>query len=87
MAAYRVEKGIKLPPRGKTGRAISKYPWHNMEPGDSFFIPCEPMEITRARKNISSAGSHHTRDRPDLIVVTRAVKDGLRVWLMNGSAD
>jgi hypothetical protein len=34
--AYKVEKGIPLPSR--TGRIPSRYPWDEMNNGDSFFI-------------------------------------------------
>jgi len=40
--AVRIEKGIPIPnkkPRGRCGGVKPKYPWHDMEVGDSFLMP------------------------------------------------
>lgn len=35
---FKIDKGIPLPPPAKGGRN-GKYPWREMEVGDSFFMP------------------------------------------------
>lgn len=35
MSEYKIEKGVPIPP-ARHGR---KYPWHEMEIGDSFVVP------------------------------------------------
>jgi len=37
MMVAKIEKGIPLPPRG--ARLSRKWPWHEMEVGDSFLVP------------------------------------------------
>ncbi len=64
-----VEKDIPMPPKSMSGRA-SKYPWDDMEVGDSFLVaesnsaPVPPSRLTEQGKKFSS----------------RAVKKGFRVW-------
>jgi hypothetical protein len=38
MSAILIDKGIPIPP-ASTGMANTKYPWDQMEIGDSFLIP------------------------------------------------
>jgi hypothetical protein len=38
MSATTIEFGIPMPPAGKPGPEV-KFPWAQMRPGDSFFVP------------------------------------------------
>jgi len=40
---FEIEKGMEIPSRKGGGGRPSKYPWLDMEIGDSFFVPAETM--------------------------------------------
>lgn len=70
----KLDKGIPLPPRVKTGRA-TKYPWKDMEVGDSFFVPGGPG----VDHSLRTSASH--RGRLDACkYAVRKVANGFRVW-------
>ena len=67
----KIEKDVPIPlrPRGKP----SKYPWADMEPGDSFFVPgVLPAKIS------GSVGA--ARNRHGFRLTMRAENGGTRVW-------
>jgi len=60
---YEIEKDVPIPATTK------KYPWNDMEVGDSFFIPDgQPCASASHRKRY---GEDHT---------TRKVEGGIRIW-------
>ncbi len=68
---YRVDKGMPISPCG--GRP-PRYPYREMEVGDSFLIPNSDLVP-------SATQSAHTHARRVGIKVTvRTVADGVRVW-------
>jgi hypothetical protein len=59
--SIRIQKGIPIPnvkPRGRCGTSPSKYPWAQMEPGDSFLMPSHvaPNSFWMLTKNASKDG-------------------------------
>lgn len=68
---FKIEKGVPLP--AKPGGAASKYPFGEMEPGDSVLIPVE------SRVKISSALTYR-QTRYNEKFATRVVDGGIRVW-------
>lgn len=72
---YEIEKGIPLP----TNTRNSKYPYKDMQVGDSFLIPAHPEDVPQWLKSIRNsmfaAGKRHG------IKLTAAAADGgVRVW-------
>ncbi len=68
----KIDKGVPLPEPMFGGRT-SKYPWRQMEVGDSFFV------LGGARNNLNlaaSANKHHAPKR----FAARSVEGGVRVW-------
>lgn len=63
----KIEKGIPLPVKP------NRYPWDDMEVGDSFFI---------AGKNTSEIGGHvsNARRRLGFDFTSRTVDGGTRIW-------
>ena len=45
MSNYAVDKGIEMDPKGRSGVL---YPWRQMTPGDSFFVPLSGTEASSA---------------------------------------
>lgn len=68
---YPIDKNIPLPPH--TGH-ICKYPFREMEVGDSFFLPREDVG-KRGRPLFSKHGQ-----QINIKLTVRKVKDGWRIW-------
>lgn len=71
VSSFKIDKGIEL--TEAVTRGNNKYPWDEMEIGDSFFVPGRKLHNflatldNRNRKN----GAHF---------VARTVEGGVRVW-------
>lgn len=73
---YSVDKGVPLPnPRVRGGKLI-KYPWDELQVGDSFFVP------TGSVKNIQVMRSncHQRSQRSKHRYIVREVTGGYRIW-------
>jgi hypothetical protein len=72
-----VEAGIPIPPRTQLGRR-SKYPFEDMDVGDSFFV------AGRDGKNFGGTVTGARKRHPDMAFEMRTVKEdgviGVRVW-------
>lgn len=77
--SYRIAKSIPIP-RANLGRPKAmweqKYPWRQMVPGDSFFVPGPPKSLKEGARQYGS--------RYGLIYVTRTITErgvkGTRIW-------
>jgi hypothetical protein len=71
---FKIEKGVPLPlPRRP--RRLAKYPFANLQVGDSFLVP-------GFSKNgqISGSLANWAKAHPEWRFATRKVEGGLRVW-------
>lgn len=71
-----IDKGVPIPPHVR-GQGAPKYPWREMEIGDSFFVS------DRHRRSISAAASSARQHRGHQFAtrsVTENGVDGIRVW-------
>lgn len=79
--AFRIEKSIPLPGPNVFGRRV--YPLHEMEPGDSFLVPCRDEEREGRQKAIGIAArkyaQRHRRNGAPRFT-TRRVEGGVRCW-------
>ena len=58
-----------------------KYPWANMEIGDSFFVPCKPEEKTSTVGVLGSSNlGWRKRNNMDIYFTVRREATGVRVW-------
>jgi DUF4097 and DUF4098 domain-containing protein YvlB len=57
------------------------YPFDNMKPGDSFFIPSDDKKINKIRAQLNNI-----KKRTGKVISTRKENDGLRVWLVKEQA-
>jgi len=64
-----IEKNVPIPPPGQT-----KYPWAEMEVGDSFLVPADKGNSAK------TAASHFIRRNPGKKFLSRAEGDELRIW-------
>jgi hypothetical protein len=76
MKAVKIEKGIPIP-KQRRGRR-STFPFDEMQPGDSFFVPVKDAK-DKARV-MSKVGMYGRKTGAKLS--TRTVTGGLRIWLM-----
>lgn len=65
MTSFKIDKTIPIPPK-QMGRE-PKYPWKEMEVGDSFLVP----NITREKINATSPHGKYLKRQED---------GGVRVW-------
>lgn len=76
---YQIEKGIPLPPRSRSS-GYSKYPFADMQLGDSFVIslnPGESIDQLRFRANSALAKARKTTNAQ---FSSRTVDGGIRIW-------
>jgi hypothetical protein len=71
MSGFEIEKGIPVPEYAGRGGRTNKYPWEDMEVGDSFFVPAEGKK--------SPPRWHHRKERGERYHVRR-MEGGWRVW-------
>lgn len=72
MSQFKIEKSVPIPPRSRA----SKYPFEQMEKGDSFVIPAaDNKSLTSARSSVYAAAT-----KQKVKVATRVDDKGLRVW-------
>ena len=74
---FQVEKNVPLPMPGE--RASAKYPWRQMDVGDSFFVPgVKASKLT----NASTSFVHWARKRENITMqfAARTVEGGARIW-------
>ena len=78
MSEYKIEKGIPLAPKTQLRR--SRYPFSQMEVGDSFFVPVEAdVELGLLHHRVHSCASYMGK-RLGRKFTTRSNETGVRVW-------
>ncbi len=65
----KIQKGVPIPPAIRLGR---KYPWYEMEVGDSFYTPVKRQSFSQ------QLAIHNNRDGKHFIA--RSEGKGTRVW-------
>jgi len=78
-AQYQIEKNVPVAYR-QGGPGNARFPFAEMEVGDSFYIPWGDEGEKRVRGTVSNAmGAFQLRNKPKKLI-SRKVDDGLRVW-------
>ncbi len=75
--AYKIEEGIPIPLQYRGG-SKKKYPFDDMEIGDSFLVTCIKGKV----KSVSASLIGSTRRVPHKSFTTRYIKEekGVRIW-------
>lgn len=82
---YPITKGGDLPPPQRKGGNTPKYPWPQLEVGDSFTVEYEdrpshtPDQISNTLASSASSWSRRNRDGRWKFT-TRQTRKGVRVW-------
>lgn len=77
---YAVEGGIPIPPIDKTRvKGLTKYPWPQMDVGDSVFFACNDGGKTQ-NKIVASYKQWIARFNKPHRFSVRKVEGGIRVW-------
>ncbi len=71
---FKIETGIEIPGR-KGGRSGSKYPFAQMDIGQSFLVGSD-VKVSTVRSAIGA----FTKTHPDFKFAVRDTEDGVRVW-------
>ena len=75
---FKVDKDIAPPPTYKgVSQSKSKYPWDEMEVGDSFLVPYGNRQPLNLQSNMLTIGNSR---RSGYRVVTKQEPEGIRVW-------
>jgi hypothetical protein len=78
----KVDKDVPIP----DSNAQLKYPWAEMDHGDSFEVECSEEQKNRVRNAVSVAGHRWlSRNRPGWKIMTRQTEKGIRAWLIDPS--
>jgi len=75
---FPVETGVPIPDSPQDGRCKYKYPWRQMNVGDSFFIAAAD-DARRKLARIRSLMYYHNNKYPEHFE-GRVVDGGVRVW-------
>ncbi len=81
MSEFKVESGIDVPPLTHE----TKYPWSEMQPGDSFFIPSQGKKNQRSVQTsaIATAKRWGVKNSGETFI-SRTVEEngesGVRIW-------
>jgi hypothetical protein len=81
-----IDKGVPIPSAGRGSGAPRMYPWHEMEPGDSFFVPGAKRDYNDKRPGVDRQFGIAIGKKliPGSKWATRAVTEnginGVRVW-------
>ena len=80
--SYKIEKNVPIEPNRMRRRV--KYPWDEMESGDSILMPVEEGDNPEdaRRKYSNSAREWLRRNREGWVVRTRLEENGIRLWLV-----
>lgn len=74
---YKIEKGVSM----ASGRRSPKYPWPDMEPGDSIVVPLDGRPPHSRRATVHrSAITWAALNEPGAKYATRVVEGGIRIW-------
>lgn len=83
MEKFNIEKNVPIFKNQQGGNIRkSKYPWRNMEIGDSFFVELHEGTINNLQKTISSAAGAFRRNNEGMSFTCRISHNplGIRVW-------
>ena len=73
MSEFKIEDGIPIPGQNKVRG--TKYPWKELQVGQSFFVPLNGKRAAVVQSTLNSAGKY-----VGMKVATRQVEGGVRVW-------
>lgn len=69
---FPIEDGIPMP-------QIWKYPWSELERGQSFLVPC-PADETERKMNSLTSSRNHAQKKLGRRFALRRTNHGIRVW-------
>lgn len=78
--AFKIEKGVKVPPPKGGPHGASKYPLAALTPGDSFFVK-DGRDVRLISACLGGSIRNHIRNRnPKARFTLRTMDGGVRVW-------
>lgn len=77
-----IESNVPMPDPVQGGGMVTKYPWPDMQDGDSFFIACSEEDHDKVYRRVTNSGKGWIeRNRPGAAVIRgRRVEGGIRFW-------
>ena len=76
ITTYQIEKGVAIPARNFKK---SRYPFNEMDVGDSFIVPITGSKRT-TQTRLSASAASYSRYKQGRKFTVRVVENGFRVW-------
>jgi len=82
MANYQIQSNIPAPPLTQRNGPTRKYPFKDMQVGDSFFVPLSAERWTRERTRVEVAAVKYANKNPGVRFTCASSRydGGLRCW-------
>lgn len=77
---YEIDKNIPLSPKRPPIHRTSKYPWDEMEVGDSFLVRFGDKKTKRSVQSTVVGAVVYRQKHSEHRYTTRALDEGIRVW-------
>ena len=77
--SYTIEKNIPMPATGGSGGRKGKYPWNELEIGDSFLVVNKEISLGQRHRGWRPQPSKNLRDI-GYKTSSRYITEGVRVW-------
>lgn len=77
---FSIDKDVPLQRAGTRGCPAFKYPWRQMEIGDSFLVPINLDIPGRVVNRFRQAARSYSYGNPEFRIAHRRVGDDYRVW-------
>ena len=78
---YKIEKGIPITHKPNVGGGKKKYPFEDMEIGDSFLVPCKKEKAQSVSSTLMGATK---REHPKKFTTHYNLEEGgVRIWRIN----
>ena len=79
MTLIKVEQGFPIPAKASRSSPCRKYPWKEMEIGDSFFVAAPDAQCRKLQMLVAS-GAVSAKQRLGRVFTVRLVEGGVRAW-------
>jgi hypothetical protein len=76
----KLDKGVPIPPRTRGHGPHRKFPWEEMEIGDSFFVPKKGKHYPQTDVSAKSYVKRHLATMAGKKFAARRNSEGVRIW-------
>jgi|ETNmetMinimDraft_26_1059896.scaffolds.fasta_scaffold296315_1 hypothetical protein len=78
--SYVIEKNVPMPAKRLNGGRNGKYPWHELEIGESFVIPKKEITLGQLHRGWRPQPPKNLRETGYRVSTRNLPEQGIRVW-------